>query len=173
MTMRTLQRFYGSFSLRTHAGDAVNQWINDDIRPLPPHRRTWGIWSFVSFWAINNLIMLNFTVGSTLIALGLSVWQAMIAVMVGKSIVMVVAVYNGWVGAEWHIGFPVISRYVWGMYGSYAIVAQRILLSCVWMACQGWTGGLCMSTILSAIFPSYHHMQNTLPASTHMETKQV
>lgn len=59
------------------------------------------------------------------------------------------------------------------MYGSYVILAQRILLSCVWMACQGWTGGLCVSTVLSAIFPAYHGMNNTLPASAHMETKEV
>jgi NCS1 family nucleobase:cation symporter-1 len=24
-----------------------NVWINDDIRPLPPHRRTWTRWALV------------------------------------------------------------------------------------------------------------------------------
>lgn len=178
--------------LRLSASDTPNSsaWINDDIKPLPVSRRTWGVWTFVSFWAINNLVILNFTVGSTLVGYGLSVWQAMVAVVVrfaiefilphrnshsqaGKAIVVFIAIFNGWVGAEWHIGFPVISRYVWGMYGSYVILIQRILLSCVWMACQGWTGGLCVSALLSALFPPFHNLSNTMPASTYMDTKQV
>ena len=47
-------------------------------------------------------------------AAGLSVWQAIIATIIGKFIIAAVAVTNGYVGAEWHIGFPVVSRYIWG-----------------------------------------------------------
>jgi NCS1 family nucleobase:cation symporter-1 len=32
-----------------------NVWINDDIRPLPPARRTWTVWTFTSFWTTNQL----------------------------------------------------------------------------------------------------------------------
>ena len=35
---------------------------------------------------------------------GLSVWQAVIGIIVGKIIIAAVAVANGYVGAEWHIG---------------------------------------------------------------------
>jgi NCS1 family nucleobase:cation symporter-1 len=149
-----------------------SHWINDDIKPLPPSRRTWGVWSFVSFWAINNLVIYSWTTGSTLIGLGLSVWQAMIAVIIARIIIILVAVFNGYVGAEWHIGFAVLSRYVWGFWGSFVPLVQRIILSMVWMGVQAWTGGLCISAMLSAIFPSYQNMKNTMPVSAHMETKQ-
>lgn len=59
----------------------------------------------------------NFQIGASLVSAGLAVWQAIIATIVGKMIVAAVAVSNGYVGAEWHIGFPVVSRYIWGMYG--------------------------------------------------------
>lgn len=85
-------------------------WINDDIRPLPPYRRTWGKYAYISFWAINNLCLSNWQVGSSLVAAGLSVWQTMVAIIVGKIIISLVAVFNGYVGADWHIGFPVFSR---------------------------------------------------------------
>jgi NCS1 family nucleobase:cation symporter-1 len=33
----------------------ANVWINDDIRPLEPERRTWTTWTFVSFWLVNQI----------------------------------------------------------------------------------------------------------------------
>lgn len=113
-----------------------NVWINDDIRPLPPHRRQWDRLAYISFWAINQICLSNWQLGSSLVAIGLSVWQAMIAVIIGKVIVALVAVFNGYVGAEWHIGFPIVSRYLWGMYGQYIALVQRIVLSLVWFSVQ-------------------------------------
>lgn len=147
-------------------------WINDDIRPLPPWRRTWTQWAYVSFWAINQICLSNWQLGSSLVSSGLSVWQTVIAVVVGKFIIAAVAISNGYVGAEWHIGFPVWSRAVWGMYGSYVALLQRILLSLVWMAVQSWTGGLCVTAVLSSIFSGFQHLENVFPESAHMTTKQ-
>lgn len=147
-------------------------WINDDIRPLPPHRRTWTRWAYISFWAINQICLSNWQIGSSLVAVGLSVWQAFIAIVIGKFIVAVVAVANGYVGAEWHIGYPVFSRAIWGVYGHYLALIQRIVLSLVWFAVQSWTGGLCVQNILAAIFPSFQNMANHFPASANMDTKQ-
>lgn len=79
-------------------------WINDDIRPLPPWRRTWTRWAYISFWAINQICISNWQQGAALIGAGLSVWQAVIGIIVGKLIIAAVAIANGYVGAEWHIG---------------------------------------------------------------------
>lgn len=49
---------------------------------------------------------------------------------------------------------------------------QRIVLSLVWFAVQSWTGGLCVSVILSAIFPSFYALPNVFPAGSNLETKQ-
>ena len=67
-------------------------------------------------------------------------WQAVVAIIIGKFIIAAVAVANGYVGAEWHIGFPVVSRYIWGVYGQYLALIQRIVLSLVWFSVQSWTG---------------------------------
>ncbi|GAB1725115.1 hypothetical protein NU195Hw_g6836t1 [Hortaea werneckii] len=149
-----------------------NIWINDDIRPLPPHRRTWTRWAYVSFWAINQICISNWQLGASLVSAGISVWQAVVAIIIGKFIIAAVAVFNGYVGAEWHIGFPVASRYVWGVYGQYIALLQRLVLSLVWFAVQSWTGGLCVQNVLASIFPSFQHMSNHFPASANMNTKQ-
>lgn len=105
-------------------------------------------------------------------AAGLSVWQAMISIILGKCIIAAVAIFNGYVGAEWHIGFPVVSRYIWGVRGQFVLLIQRIILSVVWFAVQSWTGGICISAILSAIFPSFQRIGNVFPASSNLDTKQ-
>lgn len=165
---RLIERLYVPTSEETTS----SVWINDDIRPLPPSRRTWNKYAFISFWAINQIAISNWQLGSSLVATGLNVWQTVIAIMIGKVIIAGVAILNGFVGAEWHIGFPVFSRAVWGIYGSYIALLQRILLSLVWYSVQSWTGGLCMTAILSSIFSGFHTMENRFPDSTHMTTKQ-
>jgi nucleobase:cation symporter-1, NCS1 family len=85
-----------------------NVWINDDIRPLPPQRRLWTRWAYISFWAINQICLSNWQQGAALVSAGLAVWQAVIAIIVGKIIIACVAIANGYIGAEWHIGMAYI-----------------------------------------------------------------
>ena len=99
-------------------------------------------------------------------------WQAVVAIIVGKVIIALVAIANGYTGAKFHIGFCVVSRYVWGVRGQYVALVQRIILSLVWFAVQSWTGGLCVQNVLAAIFPSFQHMKNHFPASANLDTKQ-
>lgn len=160
-----------SFKLRLQGESSV--WINDDIRPLPPSRRLWTTWGYISFWAINQIALSNWQLGAALVAVGLSVWQTVIATIIGKLIIAAVAICNGMVGAKWHVGFPVLSRGIWGIYGAYLIIIQRIILSLTWFCVQSWTGGLCITAVLGAIFPSFQHMENTLPASANTTTKDL
>jgi nucleobase:cation symporter-1, NCS1 family len=159
------------FHLRLPGESSI--WINDDIRPLPPSRRLWDMWAYISFWAINQIAISNWQLGAALVGVGLSVWQTMIATIIGKIIIAMVAVCNGSIGARWHIGFPVLSRSIWGVYGAYFIIVQRIILSLTWFAVQSWTGGLCVSAVLSSIFSSYQNMENTLPAAANTTTKNL
>lgn len=115
--------------------------------------------------------MSNWQLGASLVAAGLSVWQAIIATIIGKVIISLVAIFNGYVGAQWHIGFPVVSRYIWGPYGSFIAIIQRIVLGLVWFSVQSWTGGICISVMLSAIFPSFHTIRDVFPSSS-LDTKQ-
>ncbi len=96
----------------------------------------------------------------------------MISVIIAKCIIATVAVMNGYVGAEWHIGYPVLCRIIWGIYGSYLAIVQRIFLSVIWYAVQSWFGGLCITAILSSIFPQFHNLPNHMDPSTFMTTAQ-
>lgn len=147
-------------------------WNNHDLVPLPPSRRTWTVGGFLGFWSVVQLNVVGWQTGSSLIVLGLSVWEAMIVTIIAKILISLVAILNGWLGALWHVGFTVGNRSVWGMRGSYIALLQRIMLVMVWYGSQAWIGGEMASAMLYAIFPSYRHMKNTMPSSTHMTTQQ-
>ncbi|KAI9147473.1 Transporter aclS [Paramyrothecium foliicola] len=153
-------------------GSGSSVWINNDIRPLEPQRRTWTTFTFMSFWIVNSISVANWQIGASLVAIGLSVWQVIVATIIGRIITALVVVFNGHVGAKYHIGFPVLSRFIWGPYGSFIAITQRIILAIVWLAVTSWTGGICVSVMLSAISPGFHRLGNVFPQGSNLDTKQ-
>jgi len=99
-----------------------------------------------------------------MIALGLTWWQAIISIIVGAIISTTFIVFNSIPGAYYHIGFPVLNRYVWGLYGSSFVIYNRILLSLVWYAVQSWIGGRCVYVCLEAIWPN---LEERIPNHIH------
>jgi nucleobase:cation symporter-1, NCS1 family len=60
-----------------------------------------------------------------------------------------------------------------GMHGSYLTQAMRIMLSIVWYGSQAWLGGLCVSAMISSWSYGFLTMENTLPESAHMATRDL
>ncbi|KAL6887354.1 permease for cytosine/purines, uracil, thiamine, allantoin domain-containing protein [Trichoderma longibrachiatum] len=154
----------------------VSQWINEDIRPIESARRTWTFWTFHNFWLLINCNIATFLTGSALIPLGLNWWQAIIAIVVGNMIATAAIVASSLAGAYYHIGFPVYSRAVWGMWGSQFAIWNRIFLSVAIVPRYGfqtWVGGQCFELILLSWDPKYaSHIPNHMPESTGMTTAE-
>ncbi|KAL1891417.1 hypothetical protein Sste5346_007680 [Sporothrix stenoceras] len=140
---------------------------NEDTKPLPPSRRTYGPWSFVILWVITGSFNIGgWTTGSSLIAYGLNVWQCMITVIVGNLIVGAMCVLSGAPGAKWHIGFPMIQRSAWGTRGFIFVIIQRFFLACIWFSTQVFWGAECLKTFLTAVWPSYQKLNKPLAGGT-------
>lgn len=99
-------------------------------------------------------------------------WQAVLCTIVARVIQTAIVLSLGWVGGVWHISYTMQSRYTFGMWGSMLPIILRVVVTCVWYGVQSFTGGLLVSTLLSTIFPTYQRLENTLPASANMTTKQ-
>jgi nucleobase:cation symporter-1, NCS1 family len=69
------------------------------------------------------------------------------------------------IGADLHIPFPIAARASYGYYLSYFCVVSRGVLALFWFGVQSAYGGQCVSVIITAIWPSYAHLENHLPAS--------
>lgn len=46
---------------------------NPDLEPMPPSRRLWGFWSFFGYWAVPNVSIVTYSIGSSLLVLGLNI----------------------------------------------------------------------------------------------------
>lgn len=66
-----------------------------------------------------------------------------------------------------------LSRLIFGVHGSYIGILIRVLLSIIWYGSQAWLGGLCVTVILSSWSHSFLVMENTLPASANMVTRDL
>ncbi|KAL4905074.1 permease for cytosine/purines, uracil, thiamine, allantoin-domain-containing protein [Aspergillus multicolor] len=134
----------------------VDIYVNKDTRPLPPFRRPYGPWHFVGLWMVTGSFNVGgWTTGSSLISLGLNVWQAMLAIIIAHTFVGFVCVAGGHPGAKWHIGFPIWMKQNWGIWGYLFPMAIRVFLSFVWTATNTWYGGQCLKVLLACIWPSF------------------
>lgn len=120
---------------------------------------------------MHSLCITAWTGSAALLSLGLSPWQTIGVGFLAKVIMISLALGVGWLGAEWHVGFTVSLRSVLGMYGSFVGISMRVILSVVWYASQAWLGGLCVTAMLSSWSYKFLTMENTLPKSAHMVTR--
>ncbi|KAM5467015.1 hypothetical protein MauCBS54593_005635 [Microsporum audouinii] len=150
-----------------HEGTLPDPWINYDIKPIESRRRTWSAWTFTTYWVLINSNISSYMTGSSLIALGLLWWQAIVAIVIGNLLAALFVVLNSLPGAYYHIGFPVVNRYVWGLYGSQFVIWNRIFLSIAYI------GGECIYVCLRAIWPTLEQrIPNHLSPSTGITTAQ-
>ncbi|KAF2400568.1 allantoin transporter [Trichodelitschia bisporula] len=151
-----------------------SQWINHDLAPSPPERRTWTWVSMSMYWWSNAFNSNQWGNGAALIAVGLLWWQALLAAIIANVIASFVALGMGRPGATYHIGYPVLARGIFGMYGAYFFVALRAIVAIIWYGVQTFFGGKLLSVCLRCIFG--HHWQNIpnhLPASTGTSSREI
>ncbi|KAF5667675.1 hypothetical protein FCIRC_9833 [Fusarium circinatum] len=150
-----------------------SRFINEDVRPVGTERRTWTFLTYHNFWLLINCNIATYLTGSALIPLGLTWWQAIIAIILGNILATAALILASLAGAYYHVGFPVFSRAVWGIWGSQFVIWNRIFLSLVWYGFQSWVGGQCTYLMLLSWDPNLEkHIHNTIPASTGMTSAQ-
>ncbi|KAL4967136.1 nucleobase cation symporter-1 family protein [Aspergillus stella-maris] len=152
------------------AGYKNTTWCNRDLIPIPPERRTYGVWSYFGYWTVSGSCISAWSTGSTLLSFGLSPQQAIGVVILGGFISGLLAVVCGWMGEVHHIGFTVSSRFSWGMRGSYFPVILRTFVSCMWFGMQAFWGGQATRVMIGAIIPGFAHMKNYFAESSHLQT---
>ncbi|EHA53309.1 thiamine transporter [Pyricularia oryzae 70-15] len=152
-------------------GFRTTHLINPDIAPMPPSRRIWGRPQYLAFFAIAQFTITAWAASAAILGLGLAVWEAVVALFVSQVFVVTVASATGWVGGEWHVGFTVVQRIIFGQLGSYIGIAIRVTLSVVWYASQAWLGGLCVTAMISSWSRAFLEMPNTFPEDAHVATR--
>jgi len=128
---------------------------NHDLKPVEPERRQWGPWNFVAFWIADSFNINTWMISSSMIVNGLSWWQSWLCVWIGYAISGFFVCLTGRIGATYHIGFPVVSRSSFGIWGSLWPVFNRAAMACVWYGVQAYIGGHCVYIMIRAIWKSW------------------
>ncbi|KAJ3570479.1 hypothetical protein NPX13_g5718 [Xylaria arbuscula] len=156
-------------------GDDINsesrRWTNRDLALSPPQDRKWNQWTFLAFWVAHAAGAGGWTTGSSLIAVGLEPLSAWLAIASSHILITFLIVLNGRASSRYHIGFPVLARSSFGMWGSYMAIAMRAIVCIIWNGTNSYYGGKCVTVAITAIWPQFGRLPNTLPASAGITTK--
>ncbi|KAI9680636.1 MAG: hypothetical protein M1817_004076 [Caeruleum heppii] len=144
---------------------------NKDLKPVEPARRQWGAWNFVGFWIADCFNINTWMISSSMIIAGLSWWQSWICVWLGYFISGTLICMTGRIGAMYHIGFPVVGRASFGIYGSLWPVLNRAVMAAIWYGTQCVIGGQCVYLMIRSIWTAFETVPNSLPASAGISTR--
>jgi NCS1 family nucleobase:cation symporter-1 len=89
-----------------------SRWSNEDLDPTPPAKRTWTWVNYVTFYW--GLSFGNWTLGSTMVGIGLNWWESIIVIFVSQLISSIAMFFNSRCASVYHIGYPVVARSVFG-----------------------------------------------------------
>jgi nucleobase:cation symporter-1, NCS1 family len=116
-----------------HPGQKTS-WSNQDLDPTPPEKRTWRWYNYCTFYFAVSFG--NWTLGSTMIGIGLNYWQSILVIFLSQFISSLAMLFNSRCASVYHIGYPVVARSVFGMWGSYYYVGARAVLAIIWYSVQ-------------------------------------
>ncbi|KAH8675431.1 permease for cytosine/purines, uracil, thiamine, allantoin-domain-containing protein [Xylariales sp. PMI_506] len=138
---------------------------NHDLKPVEPERRQWKAWNFVAFWVADSFNINTWMLSSSMIVAGLSWWQSWLCVWIGYSIAAMFICVTAHIGATYHIGFPVVNRASFGIWGSLWPVFNRAAMACIWYGVQSYIGGNCVYLMIRSIWLTWDRetIPNTFP----------
>jgi NCS1 family nucleobase:cation symporter-1 len=126
---------------------------NKDLAPVPPDKRTWGIYNYASLWVAMSVCIPTYMLASGLIAGGMSWKQAIGTILLGNVIVLIPMILNAHAGAKYGIPFPVLVRASFGVRGANVPAVLRALVACGWFGIQSWIGGQAIYSMLQVLWP--------------------
>lgn len=129
---------------------------NTDIAPTKAHERTWTKGHIAALWVGMAICVPTYTLGGVLTAyFGLSVGEALLAILLANIIVLIPLTLNAFPGTKFGIPFPVVLRSSFGILGSNVPCLVRALVGCGWFGIQTMFGGLAIHLLMVEIFPPW------------------
>ncbi|CEQ42355.1 SPOSA6832_04164 [Sporobolomyces salmonicolor] len=166
-------------------------WSNYDMEPVPQEHWSWTTGTFAAYWFSDLINAGSWSQVSSFVALGLTWWQAclsivrddakliscgcegVLATFTGGFLLSIVIAFNGIIGARTHTPFAVTSRAAYGYWLSRFAVVSRMVIAWFWFSVNTYQGGTGIKICLIAIWPSFRHFKNHLPASSGTDSQSM
>jgi NCS1 family nucleobase:cation symporter-1 len=142
----------GRHELRDVGALADSPLWNEDLAPVPIEKRTWTTYNYAALWIGMAHNIPSYLLASSLIALGMAWYQAVLTIALGNLIVLVPMLLNSHGGTKYGIPFPVLARASFGVFGSNVPALLRAFIACGWFGIQSWIGGGALYVLAGALF---------------------
>ena len=139
-------------------GEIRSPYINEDLAPTRIKDRKWAVKDIAALWISMSACVPTYMLASSLIAEGMSWWQAVLTILLGNTIVLLPMILNAHAGTKYGIPFPVYCRPAFGVLGANVPAVLRALVACGWFGIQAWIGGWAIYKILAIYFPAWEEM---------------
>ena len=120
--MGAFQRQIGDMVELTPEGEKeIHKYKNnyaDATKPLSSKERNWSAWDMGNLWIGMIVSIAVYQVASGLIVSGMSWAQALLTIVLGHTLVMIFAVVLGHFGTKYGLGYPMLSKMVFGSKGT-------------------------------------------------------
>ncbi|GAA5873798.1 hypothetical protein JCM1840_002076 [Sporobolomyces johnsonii] len=173
--MNTLRKLDKKLTVKQEAGfkGEASRWSNKDLDPVPESQRTWSALDICSYWNSDQFAPATWDLGSTLVGFGLSASVGIPLTFVAFFCIGIVLSLNGRIGALTHCSFPVIARSTFGIVGAYLPILVRSILALLWLVILTYQGGAVVAVMITAIWPSFGRIPNTLPENLGITTQEM
>ena len=136
------------------AGARDSRLYNEDLAPVPPSGRKWGLGSIAALWISMAACIPTYMLASGLIGSGMNWSQAVVTIFLGNVIVVIPMILNAHAGTRYGIPFPVFCRASFGTTGANIPALLRALVACGWFGIQTWIGGDAIYKIIGVFAPA-------------------
>jgi NCS1 family nucleobase:cation symporter-1 len=131
----------GRVELADYADIEGSPYTNEDLAPVPVHRRSWTTYNYAALWIGMAHNIPSYLLASGLIALGMDWVQALLTITLGNVLVLLPMLLNSHAGTKYGIPFPVFARAFFGIRGANVAALLRAFIACGWFGIQTWIGG--------------------------------
>lgn len=139
-------------------GEIRSPYYNEDLSPARLRDRKWAMKDIAALWISMSACVPTYMLASSLIAEGMSWWQAVLTIFLGNCVVLLPMVLNAHAGTKYGIPFPVYCRPSFGVVGANVPAILRALVACGWFGIQAWIGGWAIFKILAIYFRTWEAM---------------
>ena len=127
---------------------------NDDLAPVAPAGRTWGVFSIFAMWMSDVHSVGGYTFAASLFFLGLTGWEVLLAMVIGITAVYFLMNLIGRPSLKYGTPFPVVARMSFGVMGANLAASLRGIVGIVWYGVQTFFASKAVQVLVLTFYPA-------------------
>lgn len=145
----------------TAAADTSPRLYSPDLAPTKKAGRSWSGYNVFTLWASDVHSLGNYAFALGLFALGLGVWDILVAFVLASVFLFVLLSLSGYMGAKTGVPFPVMSRIAFGVRGAQLPAIIRGGVAIAWFGIQTYLASSVLSALILALAPGLESWKQT------------